>query len=70
MRRVVQKRADDADKRKREEKAKIQDDSVVAGEQEVSRKRKAEDKERLAREAKVRRFQSQPLVGPSCVVRV
>lgn len=54
MRRVVQKRADDADRRKREAKVKNHDDSLAEGEQESLEKKKAEDKERLAREAKVR----------------
>jgi len=54
MRRVVQKRADDADRRRREEKMKNQDDSVAEGDQAALDKRKAGDKERLAREAKVR----------------
>ncbi|CAM9618041.1 unnamed protein product [Pylaiella littoralis] len=52
MRRVVQKRADDADKRKREGKAKNQDDSVVNRKKEALENKKAEDKERLAREVK------------------
>lgn len=59
MRRVVQKRADDADRRKREAKAKSQGDSVADGEIEALEKRKAEDKERLAREAKVRKHHEQ-----------
>lgn len=54
MRRVVQKRADDADRRKREAKAKTQGDSMADGEKEAFEKKKAEDKERLAREAKAR----------------
>lgn len=53
MRRVVQKRADDADRRKREAKAKGQDDSLADGESAALDKKKDEDKERLAREAKV-----------------
>lgn len=54
MRRVVQKRADDADRRKREAEVKGQDNSQADGERAALDKRKAEDKERLAREAKVR----------------
>ncbi len=54
MRRVVQKRADEADRRRREAKTKNQDDSVAEGEQAALEKKKAEDKERFARETKAR----------------
>lgn len=54
MRRVVQKRAEDADKRRREAKAKSEDNLLAEGERAILEKKKAEDKERLAREAKAR----------------
>lgn len=53
MRRVVQKRTDDADRRKREAKEKGQADLAAKAEKNALEERKAEDKERLAREAKV-----------------
>eukprot|EP00903_Cladosiphon_okamuranus_P007797 g7546.t1 len=52
MRRVVQKRAEDADRRKREAKAKSEENSLAEGELAILEKKKAEDMERLAREAK------------------
>lgn len=52
MRRVVQKRAEDADRRKREAKAKSEENSLEEGGRAVLEKKKAKDKERLAREAK------------------
>lgn len=52
MRRVVQKRAEDADRRKHEAKAKSENNSLLEEERAVLGKKKAEDKERLAREAK------------------
>lgn len=54
MRRVVQKRAEEADRRRREAKTKSEDDSVAEGEQAALEKKKAEDKERFARETKAR----------------
>lgn len=53
MRRVVQKRADDADRRKREAAEKTEEDAARQEEQDALEIRKAEDVERLAREAKV-----------------
>lgn len=53
MRRVVQKRAEDADRRKREATLKAEADSVADEEKKSLEKRNAEDRERLARETKV-----------------
>lgn len=53
MRRVVQKRADDADRRKREAKEKAALASVAAGELGSLEARKEQDRERLALAAKV-----------------
>lgn len=53
MRRLVQKRADSADRRKREEREKAVEDAVNRERREVLDKRKAEDRKRLALEAKV-----------------
>lgn len=54
MRRVVQKRAEDADRRKREAKAKSEDNSLAEGERAILEEKKAGDQERLAKEAKAR----------------
>lgn len=54
MRRVVQKRAEDADRRRHEAKAKSEGNSLAEGERAILEKKKAGDKERLAREAKAR----------------
>lgn len=54
MRRVVQKRADDADRRKREAKEKAESASAAAGELGSLEARKQQDRERLALAAKVR----------------
>lgn len=49
----MQKRAEDADRRKREAALKAKDDSAANAEKKILEKRKAEDKERLARETEV-----------------
>lgn len=59
MRRIVQKRAEDADRRRHEAKAKSEGNSLADGERAILDKKKAEDKERLAREAKARTYRSQ-----------
>lgn len=54
MRRVVQKRADDADRRRREAKLNAEKTDAAGQAQEILEKKKAEDGERLARETKAR----------------
>ena len=53
MRRVVQKRAEDADRRKREATLKGRVDSAADEEKKSLEKKNAGDRERLARETKV-----------------
>ncbi|CAM9252372.1 unnamed protein product [Ectocarpus sp. 12 AP-2014] len=59
MRRVVQKRADDADRRRREAKAKAEDQSAADEEHKAFENKKAVDKERLAKEAKEKEAREQ-----------
>lgn len=53
MRRVVQKRAEDADRRRREGKAQAQTGATEQEKRQSLEERKTDDRERLAREAKV-----------------
>lgn len=53
MRRVVQKRAEDADRRKHEAVEKAKEDAARQEEKEALAKTKADDIQRLSREAKV-----------------
>lgn len=69
MRRVVQKRADDTDRRTREAAEKALKDSVTKTERAALENRKAEDRERLMREAKVRGSLWYRLLGVASWVR-